>query len=170
MLAVLSSLVLAVAKGVRRASLTCQGIALWDPNPPKELYDRVSIGDVGYLQEGTFMRMFNVMLPGDDPSNRRLGYLEPYCGGQLDVNDGVMRMRTWTGKRQSPKHTQKYRYDGWLLIRERIKRRDESDVLSSHPFPRSFFKSCTASARDKFVSNYTRVSFVVGSSNARTSA
>jgi hypothetical protein len=52
------------------------GLALWNPNPPKDIYDNVSIGDVGYLNEGTFIRMFNVMLEWDDPSNRRLGVPE----------------------------------------------------------------------------------------------
>ncbi|KAF8474356.1 hypothetical protein DFH94DRAFT_761713 [Russula ochroleuca] len=60
------------------------GLALWNPNPPKEFYDNVSIGDVGYLHEGTFIRMFNVMLPWDDPSNGKLGVPDPYepldCG------------------------------------------------------------------------------------------
>ena len=60
------------------------GLALWDPNPLKELYDKVSIGDVGYLHEGSFIRMFNVMLPWSHDSNRTLGQPEPYksldCG------------------------------------------------------------------------------------------
>ena len=60
------------------------GIALWNPNPSKKFYDYVSIGDVGYLQEGNFVRMFNVMLPWDHPSNKKLGDPEPYeplkCG------------------------------------------------------------------------------------------
>ena len=60
------------------------GLALWDPNPPKEIYDKVSIGDVGYLHEGSFIRMFNVMLPWSHESNKRLGEPEPYdsldCG------------------------------------------------------------------------------------------
>lgn len=49
------------------------GIALWKPNPPKEIYDKVSIGDVGYVREGGFIRMFNVMLPWDHESNGILG-------------------------------------------------------------------------------------------------
>ena len=52
------------------------GLALWDPKPVKNLYKQpghVSIGDVGYLDNGTFMRMFNVTLPWDDPSNQLLG-------------------------------------------------------------------------------------------------
>ena len=60
------------------------GLALWDPNPLKEIYDKVSIGDVGYLHEGSFIRMFNVMLPWSHESNRALSEPEPYesldCG------------------------------------------------------------------------------------------
>jgi hypothetical protein len=54
------------------------GLALWNPNPPKEIYDKVSIGDVGYLHEGCFIRMFNVMLPWSHESNRTLGQPELY--------------------------------------------------------------------------------------------
>jgi hypothetical protein len=61
-----------------------QGLALWNPDPPKEIYDKVSIGDVGYLHEGSFIRMFNVLLPWSHESNRTLGDPEPYksldCG------------------------------------------------------------------------------------------
>ena len=54
------------------------GIALWNPNPSKEIYNMVSIGDVGYLHEGAFTRMFNVTLPWNHPSNALLGIPEPY--------------------------------------------------------------------------------------------
>jgi hypothetical protein len=75
-----------------------QGLALWDPTPPKDIYDNVSIGDVGYVQGGRFIRMFNVMLPWDDPSNKKLGEPDPYesldCGpftntlkGRLNKSD-----------------------------------------------------------------------------------
>jgi hypothetical protein len=60
------------------------GLALWDPNPLKEIHDKVTIGDVGYLYEGSFIRMFNVILPWNHESNRALGEPEPYesldCG------------------------------------------------------------------------------------------
>jgi hypothetical protein len=65
-------------------SALSRGVALWDPTPAKEFYDKVSIGDVGYLHEGTFIRMFNVMLPWDHPSNNKLGvpeFYEPLDGG-----------------------------------------------------------------------------------------
>ena len=61
-----------------------EGLALWNPNPPKKIYDKVSIGDVGYLHEGSFIRMFNVILPWSHESNRALGEPESYksldCG------------------------------------------------------------------------------------------
>jgi hypothetical protein len=62
---------------VYREQLTSKyhGVALWHPNPVEGLYDfgRVSIGDVGYLCEGDFIRMFNVTIPWNHPSNRKLG-------------------------------------------------------------------------------------------------
>jgi hypothetical protein len=54
------------------------GLPLWNPNPPKKIYNNVSIGDVGYMHEGTFIRMFNVTLPWNHPSNGLLGNPEPY--------------------------------------------------------------------------------------------
>ena len=57
------------------------GLALWDPKPVENLHKQpghVSIGDVGYLDNGVFMRMFNVTLPWDDPSNELLGKPEKY--------------------------------------------------------------------------------------------
>jgi hypothetical protein len=71
---------------VYRDQLTSQyrGLALWNPTPPKRIYDHVSIGDVGYVHEGVFIRMFNVILPWDHESNKTLGEPEPYesldCG------------------------------------------------------------------------------------------
>jgi hypothetical protein len=71
---------------VYRDQLTAlsHGLALWNPDPPKRIYNNVSIGDVGYLQEGRFIRLFNVTLPWDHESNRTLGEPEPYdrldCG------------------------------------------------------------------------------------------
>ena len=66
---------------VYRDQLTAlsHGLALWNPNPQKKIYNNVSIGDVGYSHEGTFIRMFNVTLPWDHPSNGTLGrrFYEP---------------------------------------------------------------------------------------------
>ena len=52
------------------------GLALWDPKPVdnrQKQCSNVSIGDVGYLDNGAFVRMFNVTLPWDDPSNKLPG-------------------------------------------------------------------------------------------------
>ena len=58
------------------------GHALWDPDPTN-LYASVSIGDVGYVREGCFFRIFNVLLDWDDPSNYTLCEPEPYT--RLDM-------------------------------------------------------------------------------------
>ncbi|KAJ7433104.1 hypothetical protein FB451DRAFT_1155377, partial [Mycena latifolia] len=41
------------------------GYALWCPEPC--LYDEVKVGDVGYLRDGAFHRLFNATLPADHP-------------------------------------------------------------------------------------------------------
>ena len=50
------------------------GHALWEPRPPggHEL-ERVEIGDVGFIREGQFHRLFNALLPEDYPSHRKFG-------------------------------------------------------------------------------------------------
>ena len=75
---------------VYRDQLTAlsHGLALWNPRPPKKVYNNVSIGDVGYMYEGTFIRMFNVIRPWDDESNGVLGKpdtYEPLNFDHLDV-------------------------------------------------------------------------------------
>ena len=74
---------------VYREQLSSQyhGIALWNPNPVDGLYDcgHVSIGDVGYLCDGDFIRMFNVSLPWNDPSNTKLGTPKEFRSLDQDV-------------------------------------------------------------------------------------
>ena len=74
-------------------STLSHGIALWDPSPPKELYDKVSIGDVGYLHpsEGTFIRLFNVILPWDHASNGKLGEPEYYESLDCDQFSNILK-------------------------------------------------------------------------------
>ena len=71
------------------------GFALWKPNPIEGVYNQVSIGDVGYIYEGAFVRMFNVTLPWDDESNKILG--EP---GRYDTlsSDSFVIWRETFGK------------------------------------------------------------------------
>lgn len=43
------------------------GHALWEPSPRRP--DRpVEVGDVGFIRRGKFHRLFNALLPADDPS------------------------------------------------------------------------------------------------------
>jgi hypothetical protein len=42
------------------------GHALWVPSPVDHV---VGVGDVGYISEGRFHRLFNILLPADDPSH-----------------------------------------------------------------------------------------------------
>lgn len=44
-----------------------RGFPLWEPEPTG--LGEVLIGDVGYVDEGAFFRLFNAMLDADDPMN-----------------------------------------------------------------------------------------------------
>jgi hypothetical protein len=61
------------------------GHVLWPD--PTNLYTQVSVGDVGYVSEGCFFRMFNVLLDWNNPSNYTLCKLEPYT--HLDLGPFV---------------------------------------------------------------------------------
>ena len=61
------------------------GLALWKPNPVDGVYNQVSIGDVGYISGGAFIRMFNVTLTWNDESNQTLG--EPCYYDPLRLDD-----------------------------------------------------------------------------------
>ncbi|KAI0298043.1 hypothetical protein B0F90DRAFT_1735852 [Multifurca ochricompacta] len=55
------------------------GHALWEPSPG-ELYCPVEVGDVGYIREGRFHRLFNALLPAKHQSHQTFGvpeYHEP---------------------------------------------------------------------------------------------
>ena len=43
------------------------GYALWQPSSGG-LYDRVRVGDVGFILHGNFTRFFNALLPANDPA------------------------------------------------------------------------------------------------------
>lgn len=53
------------------------GHAIWDPDPAG-VYEGVSVGDVGYMRDGYFFRMFNVLSEWNDPSNCKLFQPESY--------------------------------------------------------------------------------------------
>ena len=46
------------------------GLPLWHPEPA-EPFGEVEIGDVGYVSEGAFIRLFNAMRPADDAINAK---------------------------------------------------------------------------------------------------
>jgi hypothetical protein len=61
------------------------GHALWEPCPRKP-ETPVQVGDVGFIRGGNFIRLFNALLPADDPS-QELGvpeYHEPLVLNMLD--------------------------------------------------------------------------------------
>ena len=62
------------------------GHALWEPSPG-DSYPAVEVGDVGFVRNGRFYRLFNVLLPADDPSHENFGI--PEYHQQL-----TLRMRT----------------------------------------------------------------------------
>jgi hypothetical protein len=47
------------------------GHALWEPSPGR-LYSAVEVGDVGFIREGKFHRLFNALLPAEHPSHQNL--------------------------------------------------------------------------------------------------
>lgn len=51
------------------------GYALWEPSPGGR-YPAVTVGDVGFIRDGRFHRLFNVLLSPDDPSHRIFGVPE----------------------------------------------------------------------------------------------
>ncbi|KAH9167171.1 hypothetical protein EDB89DRAFT_137225 [Lactarius sanguifluus] len=53
------------------------GHALWEPSPG-DSYPAVEVGDVGFIRHGRFHRLFNVLLPADDPSHEHFGVPEYY--------------------------------------------------------------------------------------------
>jgi hypothetical protein len=64
------------------------GHALWDPNPEEE-QGPVKIGDVGYVREGKFNRLFNALLPANDPSYEGIPLPEYYEPLVLNVPNHV---------------------------------------------------------------------------------
>ena len=51
------------------------GHALWQPSPSKP-NNPVEIGDVGFIRNGKFHRLFNALLAADHPSHRTFGVPE----------------------------------------------------------------------------------------------
>ncbi|EMD37750.1 response regulator receiver [Gelatoporia subvermispora B] len=65
------------------------GMPLWEPEPNGT--GEVEIGDVGYIQDGGFYRLFNATHTRDDPINLRFGCPDAFC--PLVTNDRLYYMR-----------------------------------------------------------------------------
>ena len=71
---------------------------MWDPNPVDNIFKdpgHVSIGDVGYLENGTFVRIFNVKLPRDHLSNKFIEIPEGYKPLEQEYFDNVFRSEVY---------------------------------------------------------------------------
>lgn len=73
------------------------GHALWEPDPGE--YPSVEVGDVGFVREGQFHRLFNVLLPEGHVSHERFGVpegheqLQPVVAHH--INRGVLTPNTF---------------------------------------------------------------------------
>ena len=65
------------------------GHALWEPSP-RDPDKPVQVGDVGFIRKGKFHRLFNALLPANDPSHGRgvPEYHEPLIPNLSDHLDG----------------------------------------------------------------------------------
>ena len=61
----------------RAIKFPAYGHALWEPDPGN-LFPAVEVGDVGYICEGKFHRLFNALLPAEHPSHRNFGVPEDH--------------------------------------------------------------------------------------------
>jgi hypothetical protein len=66
------------------------GHALWEPSPGG-LYDSVTVGDVGFIRQGCFLRLFNVLLPGNHPSHQNFGVPEHHLQLRLNAPNHIHR-------------------------------------------------------------------------------
>lgn len=60
------------------------GLALWEPT-------FVDLGDVGYIRQGKFHRLFNALLPADHPSHHGIPLPEHHEPLTPDVPDHIDR-------------------------------------------------------------------------------
>ena len=65
------------------------GFPVWDPQPTDS--GEVLIGDVGYMEDGQFFRLFNAMRPADDPVNQRWGVPDGFVPLTVDPRSFTRR-------------------------------------------------------------------------------
>ncbi|KAI9454408.1 hypothetical protein BJY52DRAFT_1122820, partial [Lactarius psammicola] len=64
------------------------GHALWEPNPGR-LYSTMEVGDVGYIRDGKFPRLFNILPAADHPTHQKFGVPEHYEPLRPSVADHI---------------------------------------------------------------------------------
>lgn len=52
------------------------GLALYEPEPKN--YDHIRVGDVGFVKQGAFTRLYNACFEADDPANENSSLPVPY--------------------------------------------------------------------------------------------
>jgi hypothetical protein len=62
------------------------GHPLWEPSPGRLHPAPVEVGDVGFIREGKFHRLFNALLPEDHPSHQNFGVPEHHVPLQLGID------------------------------------------------------------------------------------
>jgi len=75
------------------------GHALWEPSPGG-LHDAVEVGDVGFIRNGCFHRLFNISLPGDHPSHQKFGVPESHEPLRLEnfIHEGTEGTKDFCSK------------------------------------------------------------------------
>jgi len=58
-----------IFRGQLAIKYSSYGHALWEPSPSRQ-YSPVEVGDVGFVREGRFYRLFNALLSADHPSHQ----------------------------------------------------------------------------------------------------
>ncbi|KAI9430012.1 hypothetical protein BJY52DRAFT_94949 [Lactarius psammicola] len=66
------------------------GYALWEPDPGEQS-SPVEVGDVGYIRQGKFYRIFNALLPANHPSHESLGVPEDHEQLRPRMQDHINR-------------------------------------------------------------------------------
>lgn len=70
----------------QQMSKLMHGLPLWEPEPPWQTGE-VQIGDVGYVRNGHFRRLFNAAVPLGHESNALLGVPEGHEPLELSAAD-----------------------------------------------------------------------------------
>ena len=66
------------------------GHALWEPDPGED-FPPVEVGDVGFIRQGKFHRLFSALLPEDHPSHATFHVPENHEILQLSMSNHIDR-------------------------------------------------------------------------------